>query len=243
MTRNGMIVAAAAIVLLAGAGCRPSGTNYGVATIVGTLTHYQTTDRESTVADVNVNGTKLLPVVAINRDTLELTNYDAAGEYLWNSTWQRFHVPAVLDTVYVLHVYQSDGEAKSHPERLPPRPALVAPDTLHQNQDLTITWTPATRIDRYQAQVHASYTYHNFLHFILDTTVILAPSANSVTIPAAALFPSEVDSVNVGNGFVTITAESGPSIGRETGGNVSGNGIGYFVARSTDSHTFGIRRP
>jgi hypothetical protein len=243
MSRNVIIITAVAIVLLAGTGCRPSGISYGVATIVGSLTHYQSADRESTVAEVDVSGTKLLPVVAINSDTLELTNYDAAGEYLWKSTWRRFHVPAVLDTNYVLHVYQSDGEAKSQPELLPPRPAVVAPDTLRQGQDLTVTWTPATKIDRYQAQVHAAYTYHNFQHFVLDTTVILPPSLNSLTIPAAALFPADVDTVNVGSGFVSITAESGPSIGRETKGNVSGNGTGYFVARNTDSHTFSIRRP
>jgi len=246
MTRNCLILIAATIVLFAGAACRPAGTNYGLSTIIGTLTHTVTAGRESTAATVTVTGSKLIPVVAISRDTLALMSYDVSGEYLWNSTWRGAHLGILPDSYCVLHVYQSDGEAHSGRQVLPAQPTIISPDsgaTLTQNSDFNASWDSVGNIDRYEVNVHLSYTYNDFQHFLLDTTITLPETSFTLTIPAGRIFPPDVDSVNSGAGSITVTAETGPNLGKELNGNISGNGIGYFWTRSSDYRSFNIRPP
>jgi len=229
--------------MLVSAACRPSGINYGLPAIVGTITYYQPGGRDSAYAAVTVNGTRLVPVVAVNAETLKLVDYTGSGEYLWNSTWRSDNLGVAPDSDCVLHVYQSDGEAHSGRQVLPRHPVISGPEiggVFAQGRDFMVFWDGVPKINRYELTLNLDYTYNNVQQFQFDTAIVLSRTDSSVQIPAATIFPVYVDTVNSGAGIVTLTAETGPNLGREPSGNISGNGIGYFWTRSTDVHSFHI---
>jgi hypothetical protein len=216
--------------------------SYGLPAISGMITWHKAhgTTAAHAEAAVTVDGTRLVPVVAINTDTLDLTNYSGSGEYMWNSEWEKYNVNVGASQQCQLQVYQSDGNASSPKLPLPAGFSLTAPadsSRLVKGNPLVITWPPVADVDRYLVEVYVYYVYNNYDHFTFDTTIIAGKTATSMTLPASTIFPSPVDTVLWGNGSVTVDAEAGPDIGRECKGNISGNGIGYFLTSSADGVT------
>jgi len=183
---------------------------------------------------VEVEGTELLPIVAINANTLELGDCNPKGEYMWESYF-RGEVPINPDNEYELTISHNGGEA-SATITLPGDFEITSPeedDTLHQGEDITVSWSQSEGTKRYKLHIRLSYDYGDtanptYNNFRLDT--ILSNSNTSIIIQKEKIFPPEIDSVQAGHGFVDISSENGPRIGFSAEGNISGEGIGYFTA-------------
>jgi hypothetical protein len=238
------LAAAAVASLLFVAGCSTKTTlTLGLPAINGVVVYLKASGAQParTEADVTVDGTRLVPVVAINSDTVDLINYSGEGEYMWSSTWRSDNLNVLPGKECQLKVFQSDGEASSPKLMLPAGFSITAPaesSRLARGSPLTITWPAVTGIDRYEVTVTIDYSYydtsHYFQHFALDTSFAVSKDTLAVTFAAGTVFPPDVDSVRSGYGSISVTAEAGPNIGHESKGNISGNGIGYFWTRTSD---------
>jgi len=229
----------AAALLLSNSGCdRKVIMTVGLPSIIGAVLVDSGAGGVNTQAHVDVDGTRLLPVVAVNNDTLTLRDYGSTGEYMWTSSWQGFELRLAPGDPCALHVYQSDGEATTDTVVIPHLPKVVSPDTnfvLGKNQSLSVAWVATEGVDRYELafDVHYRYYHGGYTTFSMDTTVLVPAGTSTYTLPGAAIFPSDVDSLIEGYCIITVTAETGPNIGSESKGNVNGKGCGYFFASGT----------
>ena len=222
------------IIVFLSNGCKngPTSISYGDPLILAELSKsdYLNTPR----AHVEVDGTELLPIVVINNDTLELSYCDPEGEYMWKSFFIE-EVSTDPENEYDLVVSHKGGEA-SATITMPGDFEITSPqeaDTFHQGDDLTVSWSSSENAERYDLYVRLEYDYGDtanpyYNRFQLDTFISNADT--SITIPKERIFPSEIDSVLEGNGYVNIHSENGPQIGTSAEGNISGEGIGYFNA-------------
>ncbi len=235
------IVGVVALVLGATYGCKKeegaTTISFGTAIMGYVNRSYYGDDERRTKAYVEVDGTRLVPVVTINDDTLKLGYYYSWGEYGWYSEWSKDKCDYEPGKELKLKVYHSDGTAEAT-VTLPGDFEITSPsedDTLHQNKDLNISWDEATGADYYEICISIWYDYRDTSGyedwFDFDTTI--EQTGTSVLIPAKRLFPAYVDSVFYGSGEISVTAISGPWIGRTIGGNVTGNGTGYFWAKNS----------
>jgi len=209
----------------------------GVPAITGTVSVDSGSGGVVAQAYVSVDGTRLIPVVAVNNETLDISDYGSSGEYMWSSTWHKDRLHAVPGDSCMLHVYQSDGEAKTDAQVIPHIPRVTSPDTgfvLAKSQSLSVTWVATAGVDRYQIEFRLHYYYGNYDDFSLDTTIVVPAGSSTYTLPGSVIFPSYVDSVTYGYCDIYTTAETGPNIGRESDGNVTGKGCGYFFTTSAD---------
>jgi hypothetical protein len=187
-----------------------------------------------------------MPVVAVNNDTLDLYNYGSSGEYMWSSEWQSNRLHTTPGDSCMLHVYQSDGEAKTNRQVIPHIPRVTTPDTsfvLAEDQSLSVTWVATAGVDRCQIQFSMHYYYGDYNSFYLDTTVSVPAGSSSYTLPGSIIFPTYVDSVTYGYCDIYISVETGPNIGHESNGNVTGKGCGYFFTSSGDQSSCSIGSP
>ena len=232
----------AAVILLLGACERKTVMTFGLPSIVGTLVSDSTSSGTQTYAYVEVDGTRLLPVVAVNGETLDVEYYSSSGEYMWSSQWQKYTQLKPGDSC-ILYVYQSDGTAQSNKHTVPYSPHITSPDSdfvLHEDYPLTLTWAGTAGVDRYELTFNIEYDYGYYNSYHLDTTIVVPGTATSYTLPAATIFPSHVDSVDNGYGYASVQAVSGPLVGRESKGNITGHGLGYFLTSSEDDGYFYI---
>ena len=241
-----VLVTVAAAILLLGSCDRKVVLTFGLPTIISTAVYDTTAHGNRTLVYVEVDNTRLLPVVAANSESLDVESYTSSGEYMWSSTWQKETKLKSGDTC-VLHVYQSDGTAESDKLVIPDSPHITSPDTnfvLEQGRPLALTWTGTTGIDRYEIELHLEYYYQDSsqVHhtFSLDTTVVLPGATTDFALPASTIFPPYVDFVYYGDVYFYVYAVSGPCIGHECKGNVKGHGGGYFLASSEDYGAFAI---
>lgn len=211
----------------------------GLPSIMGTVTVDSGSGGVTTSAYVSVDGTRLLPVVAVSKDTLDVQDYSSSGEYLWSSSWGSDRLHVTQGDSCVLHVYQSNGEATTDGQVIPNIPKILTPsDTfiLGENQSLSVTWVTTEGVDRYEIEFYVHYYYRGDYDYVsLDTIVTLPAGSSSYTLPGTVIFPSYVDSVSGGYCDITIRAETGPNIGHESEGNISGNGCGYFFTSSDNA--------
>ncbi len=209
----------------------------GLPAIMGTVVRAAILgDTAATDAAVSVNGTRLLPVVTISNDTLRLDGYSCAGEYQWDSDWSESPVGFEPGTKCVLQVYQSDGTATGDSTVLAVDPQFSSPAdsaTLKKDSSLVISWTQPGGVDRYELYLDIWYRYNNYQDFYLEETLHFDASTSSYTLPAATLFPTQVDTVLNGHADIYLTAEAGPDVGRQTTCNIKGHGCGYFWTRNT----------
>ena len=242
MRRCIIVATLAAVILLLGACDRKVVLTYGLPAVIGGVVSDSTSSGTQTYAYVEVDGTRLLPVVAINGETLDMGSYYGSGEYMWDSEWEKYTKLKPGDSC-ILYVYQSDGTARSNELTIPHCPRVTSPDSdfvLRGGNPLALTWTGTAGIDRYELAFDISYEYGNFNYFYLDTTIILPGTAASYTLPAATVFPPYVDSIGYGSCDVSVRAISGPRVGRESKGNITGHGAGYFLTVSEDASSFYI---
>ena len=215
-------------------GCKngPTTISYGDPLILAELTYYDQFDFPR--AEVQVEGTELLPVVTINNDTLELSSCNPEGEYIWESYF-RGDVSTAPNNEYELIVSHAGGEATA---------AITLPgdfeltsiqenDTLNQNEDLIINWSSSEGVEKYNLSVRLYYYYGDtadptYSSFRLDT--ILSKMTTGLTLEKEKFFSPEIDSILEGYGYIYLNAENGPQIGTSSEGNISGEGIGYFTA-------------
>jgi hypothetical protein len=218
----------------------------GLPSVIGTVSVDSGSGGVVAHAYVSVDGTRLMPVVAVNNETLDNSGYNSSGEYMWNSEWERDKLRITPGDSCMLHVYQSDGEAKTEWQVIPHVPRVTAPDTsfvLAEDQSLTVTWVATPGVDRYQVSFYLHYYYRDFSSFSLDTAVVVPAGSSSYTLPGSIVFPAYVDSVRYGYCNIAIRAETGPEIGRESNGNVTGKGCGYFFTNSGDESRCSIGSP
>lgn len=217
----------------------------GLPSITGTVSVDSGSGGVTTQAAVTVDGTRLVPVVAVGNDTLDLYSYGTSGEYQWSSSWQSNNLHLTTGDSCKLHVYQSDGEATTDWQVIPHKPRITAPDTsfvLAKGQSLTVNWVATAGVDRYQIEFRLHYYYRSYDGFSLDTTVVMPGDSSAYTLPGSSIFPSYVDSVTYGYCDIYTTAETGPNIGHESNGNITGNGCGYFFTTSADELQCSIGR-
>ena len=239
MSKNASVCAllTAAVLFFSSACDRRVVLTNGLPSIVGQVMVDYGSSGVTTQAYVTVDGTRLMPVVAINSETLDLYDYSSSGEYMWNSAWQSYGLHLTSGDSCMLHVYQSDGEATTAKLVIPVVPSVVYPDTsfvLKEDQPLSVTWVATTGVDRYEIKFDIYYYYGNSNYFSLDTLIISPAGTSSYTLPATVIFPANVGSVEYGYCDIMVTAETGPNVGRECGGNIRGKGCGYFFTSSTD---------
>jgi len=231
--------------LVISAGCNQKTVlTFGKPSVIGVIAV-----SEDTVAgaEVEVGGSRLLPVVAVNSETLDLEGFSAAGEYLWNSSWEKEELRLGPGNKCLLHVYQSDGEAKSDSVVIPPPPHITEPAegfVLLKGNPLTVTWATTPGVTQYHLEIDLDYSYYDttgyYESFSLDTSWYLPGTAGSVTLAAATIFPADVDSVLYGDGEIFLSVEAGPRLGHESTGNIKGNGCGYFWTEAYAEDYFDI---
>ena len=241
-SRSMNVAILAAVILLLGACDRKTVLTYGLPSIVGAAVSDSSASGTETYAYVEVDGTRLLPVAAIGGDTLDLQDYYSNGEYMWSSSWGKNTKLRPGDSC-ILYVYQSDGTAQSDKQTVPHSPHITSPDSnfvLQEDNSLTLTWVGTAGIDRYELTFNIEYDYGYYHSYSLDTTVVVPGTTTSYTLPAATIFPPHVDSVDNGYCHVYVTAVCGPLIGRESKGNITGRGLGYFLTSSQDGGYFYI---
>ncbi len=205
--------------------------NYGEPAIFAELSTEQRDQTVQNVIRVDVGGTRLVPVVLINNDTLEVYSY-RRDEYTYLSEF-RGNLSLDPGDECKLFVYHDEGEA-SATITLPGDFEIISPEedsTLHQNEDLTVSWSTSEGAERYKLDIRLNYHYVDTSGesniFSIDTVFY---SVDSLIIPKERIFPSVVDSVEYGYGHIFVYSESGPWIGHTSEGNISGEGVGYFVA-------------
>ena len=233
-SRSMTVAILAAVILLLGACDRKTVLTFGLPSIIGATVSDSSASGTETYAYVEVDGTRLLPVAAIGGETLDLQDYYSSGEYMWSSSWGKNTKLRPGDSC-ILRVYQSDGTAQSDKQTVPHSPHITSPDSnfvLQEDNSLTLTWVGTAGIDRYELAFGLQYDYGHYNSYYLDTTVVVPGTATSYTLPAAIIFPSYVDSVDYGYCHVYVTAVCGPLIGRESKGNITGHGLGYFLTSS-----------
>jgi hypothetical protein len=224
------------LIFLLFSGCEngPMVMSYGEPAIFAELNRAQ--QRDSTVQnviEVSVGGTRLVPVVSVNNDTLELYYYQK-NQNTYNSEFRGYLSVEPGDECELV-VYHDEGEATAK-ITLPGDFEIISPkedSALRQNEDLIVGWSPSEGEGRYKLDIDLYYYYFDTSgvssRFDLDTNFY---AITHVTIPKEKLFPPEVDSIESGFGRISIYPESGPWIGHTIEGNISGDGVGYFVAYS-----------
>jgi hypothetical protein len=220
-------------------GCEkgPTVISYGKPAIFAELIRDEQRDQTvQNVIHVNVGGTRLVPVVSINNDTLEVYSY-RREEYTYLSEF-RGDVSVNPGDECKLVVYHDEGQADAV-ITLPGDfeiTALKGDSTLHQNEDLIVNWGSSEGAERYKLDIYLYYHYVDTSGasniFRLDTVFY---SVDSLIIPKERIFPPDVDFIEYGSGNIYIYSESGPRIGYTTEGNIAGDGVGYFIASNKAS--------
>jgi hypothetical protein len=241
-----ILVALLSFTLIYGCEKGPTTISYGEPAIFAELTRDE--QREQTIQNVihvSVGGTRLVPVVRINNDTLELYSYRRDNyTYTYYSEF-RENLSVAPGEECELVVYHDEGEA-SATIALPGDFGITVPkgdSSLRQNEDLIVNWSTSKGAERYKLEIDLSYYYVDTSgasnRFDLDTSFY---ATTNITIPKERLFPPEVDSVDGGFSNISIYSESGPWIGHTTEGNISGEGVGYFIAsnQTPEIRYFGI---
>ncbi len=184
----------------------------------------------------NIDGSLGSPDITINNETV-------GGTYgIQDNVYSGFFAGYISndpEEEYELVVSHDLGEARAQ-VTMPASFGITTPqenDTLNIEEDLFISWDPSDNAERYILNVHMEYLDsidslvipRNWIRFdsLVNTT------NTSVTIPNETIFPLDPDSVICGSGDILIKSENGPSVRLPlytSGRNISGNGIGYFVA-------------
>jgi len=222
------------LIFLLFSGCKngPTVISYGEPAIFAELIRSKVTDEEiQNEIHVSVGGTRLVPVVSVNNDTLEFYSY-RKNQNTYSSEFRK-NLSVEPGDECELVVYHDEGEA-SATITLPGDFEITSPkedSALQQNEDFIISWSPSEGADRYELEIFLSYHYFDTSgvssRFDLDTSFY---TTTGITIPKERLFSSEVDSIASSRVIISIYSENGPHIGHTTEGNISGDGVGYFVA-------------
>lgn len=202
-------------------------------------------DRDSVVNSVKafIAGSPGDPIITINDDTL--TEKHIGDLTTWGIRFTQ-NIPIDPEEEYELIVSHDSGEAYAQ-ITMPSYSEIITPsnnDTFELNEDLILNWTSSENMERYILSIEIDYlntinpaTIYDWNHFnsIVNTT------DTSIIIPDEDIFSPDPDSAKYGYGIIMLKAENGPSIRSPLDikeRNISGNGVGYFVATNyADSFT------
>ena len=187
-------ITAVILIFILFSGCEkgPTVISYGEPAIFAELNRAQ--QRDSTVQnviEVSVGGTRLVPVLSVNNDTLELYYY-RKNQNTYSSEFIK-NLSVEPGDECELVVYHDEGEA-SATITLPGDFEITSPkedSALQQNEDLIVSWNPSEGAERYKLSIDLSYHYFDTSGgsntFSLDTVIY---SVNSLIIPKERIFPS-----------------------------------------------------
>ncbi len=200
-------------------------------------------DSVRTFARGDFMGVPGTPIIIINNDTLSSMLYTVEkysnGEEVSSGFFGEF-ISNDPEDKYELIVPHDLGEARAE-VTMPSGFEITTPqnnDTLNIEEDLFVGWGPSDNAERYILNVHMEYldsidstlNLRNWIYFdsLVNTT------NTSANIPNVSIFPLvDPDSIKCGSGDIMIKSENGPSVRfplDTSGRNISGNGVGYFVA-------------
>ncbi len=250
-----VILCLLSVVFLLSPGCKEKPPTTGKPVVLGVIVvggGALLTSDSTVTGQVEIDGSKSLPVVTINSESLNLTNYytnynSFADVHLWYSEWRKDQLGVALGKKCALNVSQLGGDASSDSVVVPYPLTFTSPGdtfTLKAGNPLPIAWSGTTGIDRYSLTINIDYYYrdtaHQYDYFSLDTTLYLPGTITSFTLPATTIFPAYVDTVFSGDGRIELGAESGCHEGEDPKGNIKGNGYGYFWTYTYTYRTFDI---
>lgn len=243
------------VIFLLSPGCKQKPPTTGKPVVLGVIVvggGALLTSDSTVTAQVEIDGSKSLPVVTINSESLYLSDYytyynSFADVYLWDSEWRKERLGVALGKKCVLNVSQLGGDASSDSVVVPLPITLTSPGggfTLKAGNPLPIAWSGTTGIERYSLTINIDYYYRDtanqYRSFSLDTSLYLPGTITSFTLPATTIFPAYVDTVFWGDGMIELVAETGCKEGKNPEGNIKGNGYGYFWAYNYTYCTFDI---
>jgi hypothetical protein len=174
------------------------------------------------------NGFKEIPIVVVNGESLWVDNYPSASIFLLQDS-----VPWVgLNSEVKIKVDYAEGTGEAT-DTLPEHFDIMSPTSgfiLHKGNNLNTSWETANGAAWYWLHVDVDYTYidfnQNFRDFEFDLDTIIHET--SFNIEAARLFPSDVDTILMGSGWIDVEAVSGPEMTTGNEGNVKGSAVGFF---------------
>ena len=165
------------------------------------------------------------PIVTINDDTLTEGRIWWIGELVpsWGISFSG-NIPIDPEEEYELIVSHDSGEAYAQ-ITMPSYSEIITPnnnDTFNLNEDIVVNWTSSENMERYILNIEI----HSFDSLVNTTDT-------SITIPTENISLPGSDTIKYRSGSIHLKSENGPSIRRPldtTERNISGYGIGYFVA-------------
>lgn len=173
-------------------------------------------------------GLRMVPVVVLNRETLDVLTY----------SWTRYEYGDTMefptDSAYELRVTHYWGSAGAK-VFMPGNFSVITPPEryiLDLDSTLVVSWHPSARAEWYWVEIVIDYEYRDSSGGEDDYTWQLDTMLNDtvLVIPPERIFPGWVVDVIEGDGSAMVWSGCGPAIEPGDTGNVRGNGFGFFNA-------------
>ncbi|MGQ9708254.1 MAG: hypothetical protein ACUVUR_05205 [bacterium] len=187
-----------------------------------------TIEYERFVKVVDSRGLRMVPVVSLNNETLDVFYYSWT-EYRYGDT-EEFNV----NLAYQLLVEHYWGKAYAR-VTMPGNFSLINPPEryiLDLDSTLFISWYHSPGAEWYQVELVIDYEYRDStgdeddFTFTLDTIL----TDTFLTVASGRIFPGFVMDVIEGDGSAMVLSGCGPAIEPGDKGNVTGSGFGFFNA-------------
>lgn len=191
-------------------------------------------DTLPTRTNLIVSNIASIPSVKLNQDFIKFRNLHNDGSYYWDTLRTITQGDEVQLTV------SGDQGTAGTVVRIPQQFRIQSPDPdsifiLLPHNNFIASWAVSNFADYYNAYFYLSYRYFPIggvtsKYFQLEVDTMLTNT--SISIPAAKLFPADIDSIIGGYGGFHIEAVNGPRLEVGAKGNVTGDGIGFFFGKS-----------
>ncbi len=214
--------------------CKETGIteiSFGVPKIEGVVLKYIVDQNQECEATVEIWGTELVPVVTVNKDTLNLIDSKIEDGFTYYTKWCK--KVGLADTYSLKVTY---GKEASAVVAMPEEYKILSPlsdETLRKNEDLVITWNKSKGADYYELEVKINYNYQVGFGPTrkgeFDTSLVLKDT--TITFSSDVVFKDVLEDTGTlkgGEGKVTLRAVTGPYLGHTVEGNIEGEGQGYF---------------
>ncbi len=219
------------LILLTPLACHQLDPNYSEPMIYASLNRVEyydyTVEYERYVEVFDSRGLRMVPIVILNKETLN-------GDYYGTKYFYLDSVSFPVNTTYNLQVIHYWGKAAAR-VIMPDNFSLITPPEnyiLDLESTLVITWHKSAGAEWYGLNLRIDYDYRNYYGeeddytFILDTTVY----DTFLIIPPKRIFPAAVADVLNGDATVWVWAGTGPPFQPGDKGNIRGAGFGFFNA-------------
>lgn len=200
-----------------------------------------TADTLPTYTGLIVSNISSIPTVKLNQNLIKFRNLYSGGSHYWDT------LRTITEGDEVQLTVSGDQGVANAVVRVPQQFRIQSPNPdslfiLPPYNNFSASWTASGFSDYYNAYFYLNYEYvpigggtSKYFDFQLDTIL----STTSITIPAVRLFPADYDSLAYSSysyGYFYITAFNGPRLETGAQGNVTGDGIGFFLGMSDGGH-------